>query len=152
MNLSSPAFQDNQLIPSAFTCDGRDISPALLWSDPPAGTFQFALVMDDPDAPGGTWTHWVIYNIPAANSGLAENIPPLDELPDGCRQGCNSWSRVGYGGPCPPSGTHHYVFRLYALCRALHLEAGLTTQQLMPSIQRQILAEAHLTGLYKREP
>jgi Raf kinase inhibitor-like YbhB/YbcL family protein len=114
MKLESKAFKAGGVIPAAHTCDGRDASPDLIWSDPPEGTAAFALVCDDPDAPAGTWVHWLAWNIPAAARRLAEGIQSLPELPDGTRQGSNDFRRVGYGGPCPPSGTHRYFFRLYA--------------------------------------
>jgi len=151
MILTSPSFLNNQMIPTVFTCNGDDISPALNWSAVPASIAQFALLMDDPDAPGGTWSHWVIYGIPAACRGLDENVPALPELPNGSRQGRNSWGRTGYGGPCPPSGTHRYIFQLYALSQVLPLEAGLSSGELQKAIHNYIQAEAPLIGLYHRK-
>src|SRR5438552_10676499 len=113
--ISSPAFQAEGKIPSKYTCDGINISPPLEWKDPPAGTQSFALIHDDPDAPSGDWVHWVVWNIPPAKSGLPENFPKDKELKDGTRQGMTDFGKIGYGGPCPPSGSHRYFFKLYAL-------------------------------------
>ena len=151
MILTSPKFLDGQTIPADFTCDGRNISPPLRWSGAPDNTTQFALLMDDPDAPGGTWSHWVMYAIPANYRGLEENIPATPVLPDGSRQGRNSWGKIGYGGPCPPSGTHRYIFHLFALSDRPYLESGLISSQVLSMIQNHILAEALLTGLYQRK-
>jgi len=151
MILTSPSFLDGKTIPADFTCDGRDITPPLEWSDAPENSTQFALLMDDPDAPGGTWSHWVMYGIPANHSRLEESIPATPDLPDGSRQGRNSWGRIGYGGPCPPSGIHRYVFRLFALSNAPNMETGLSSSRVMVAIRNHILAEAHLTGLYQRK-
>ena len=150
MILTSPKFLDGQTIPADFTCDGRNISPPLRWSGAPDNTTQFALLMDDPDAPGGTWSHWVMYAIPANYRGLEENIPATPVLPDGIRQGRNSWGKIGYGGPCPPSGTHRYVFHLLALGNAPGLDPDLSSSQVIAAIRNQILAEARLTSLYQR--
>ena len=110
--LTSPAFVHGDPIPVKFSCDGEDISPELVWGDPPEGTQSFVLIFDDPDAPGGTWIHWVLYNIPAEARGLAEGITADPILADGSMNGKNSWGTLGYGGPCPPSGTHRYFFKL----------------------------------------
>ncbi len=150
--LESPAFEDGGTIPAVYTCDGQDISPPLRWSDPPEGTRSFALICDDPDAPVGTWVHWVMYNIPPDQRALAEGVPTVGILPDGARQGRNSWPhRLGYGGPCPPSGTHRYVFKLYALDTLLDLEPEQAdTRALGEAMQGHILAQAQLIGLYQR--
>ena len=146
--LISTAFEPDQPIPARYTCAGQDISPQLAWNEPPDGTKGFALIMDDPDANG--WVHWVLYNLPADARSLAESIPSDANLPDGSRHGLNSWNKIQYGGPCPPSGTHHYVFKLYALDAALDLPAGATTQQLQQVMQGHILAQAELIGTYAK--
>jgi Raf kinase inhibitor-like YbhB/YbcL family protein len=150
MNLTSSAFTHGAMIPKKYTCDGRDISPPLSWSDPPEKTESFALIMDDPDAPMGTWVHWVIYNIPATARGLSEGVPTDAELPDGSRQGRNSWHRIGYGGPCPPSGTHRYFFKLYALDTKLNLASGVTKEELFQAMAGHIVTQAELMGRYSR--
>jgi Raf kinase inhibitor-like YbhB/YbcL family protein len=150
MTLTSSAFTHGAMIPKEYTCDGKDISPPLRWSEPPEKTQSFALIMDDPDAPMGTWVHWVIYNIPATARGLSEGIPKDADLPDGSRQGRNSWRRVGYGGPCPPSGTHRYFFKLYALDTVLSFAAGATKEELLKAMEGHILAQAELMGRYSR--
>jgi hypothetical protein len=122
----------------------------LAWNDPPAGAASLALIVDDPDAPGGVWVHWVLYNIPAEARGLPEGVPAQDELPDGSRHGVNSWGRRDYGGPCPPSGTHRYFFKLYALDTMLDLPAGATKEELLAAMQGHILGEAELMGTYTR--
>ncbi|NOZ26643.1 MAG: YbhB/YbcL family Raf kinase inhibitor-like protein [Chloroflexi bacterium] len=148
--LSSRAFEAGQPIPRTYTCDGDDISPPLQWDDPPGDTQSFALIFDDPDAPAGTWVHWVLYNLPADARALAEGIPADPELPDGSRHGRNSWDRLGYGGPCPPGGTHRYFFKLYALDAMLDLPPGATKKQLLQAMEGHVLARAELMGTYTR--
>jgi Raf kinase inhibitor-like YbhB/YbcL family protein len=148
--LTSPAFTAGNPIPGVYTCTGRNISPALVWSDPPAGTQSFAVIMDDPDAPGGTWTHWVLYNLPASALGLPENVPLDEHLSDGSLQGRNSWSKTGYGGPCPPSGTHRYFFKLYALDRLLDLPSNADAPRLVKTMQGRVLGSAELMGTYRK--
>lgn len=150
MVLVSPSFKPGEKIPAVHTCDGEDTSPALQWSDPPPETKRFALISDDPDAPSGTWVHWVIWNIPAEALGLPENLPKKGALPDGTRQGTNDFGRIGYGGPCPPSGTHRYTFRLYALDAALELPEGARKAQLEKAMEMHVLSEAELMGKYHR--
>lgn len=150
MTLTSTAFTHGAMIPKDYTCDGKDISPPLSWSELPEKTQSFALIMDDPDAPMGTWVHWVIYNIPATARGLAEDVPKDADLPDGSRQGRNSWRRIGYGGPCPPSGTHRYFFKLYALDMVLTLASGATKDELLKAMEGHILVQAELMGRYSR--
>jgi Raf kinase inhibitor-like YbhB/YbcL family protein len=147
-NLTSPAFANGETIPSGYTCDGGDISPPLQWSQPPPGTGSLALIADDPDAPVGTWVHWVIYDLPADLRSLPEAVPAGAELPQGGRHGQNSWKRTDYGGPCPPGGTHRYFFKLYALDSLLGLDAGATKAQLLKAMQGHILAQAELMGTY----
>jgi hypothetical protein len=148
--LTSSAFAPGEPIPRRYTCDGEDISPPLEWGDPPGGTQSFALMCDDVDAPAGTWVHWVLYDLPAGSRGLPEAIPPDAELADGGRHGENSWGWLGYGGPCPPGGTHRYFFRLYALDTALGLGAGASKEQLLQAMEGHVLAQAELMGTYTR--
>ena len=150
MEIKSQAFAQGGLIPAKHTCDGADVSPPLAWSGAPAGTKSFALISDDPDAPVGTWVHWVMWNIPAEARALEENVPKKDTLPNGARQGTTDFKRIGYGGPCPPSGTHRYYFKLYALDAALDLQASTTRKVLEKTMQGHILAQAELTGTYSR--
>ncbi len=160
MNLTSAVFQDAQPIPKKFTGEGDDVSPPLAWSGIPSKAKSLALIVDDPDAPMGTWIHWVIYNIPAKTTGLPENVPKSKEkLPDGALQGL-AWgvegnaqfpcSRVGYGGPMPPPGLpHRYFFKLYALDEALS-SPRLTKAALMKAMKGHLLAEAQIIGTYQR--
>ncbi len=148
--VSSSAFQAGELIPKKFTCDGEEVSPPIAWSDVPKETKSVALISDDPDAPRGTWVHWVIFNIPPNAKGLPENIQPRSTLPDGSRQGMNDSREIGYGGPCPPSGTHRYYFKVYALNTTLTLESGATKAQLLKAMEGHILGEGEVMGRYKR--
>jgi hypothetical protein len=159
MQLTSPAFEPNQLIPPQYTCDGEDISPPLNWDEPPAGTKSLTLICDDPDAPRKTWVHWVVYNLPPTTRSLAENISPSDRLAPRLRQdrnlaggfqGLNDFQKLQYGGPCPPGGTHRYFFKLYALDTMLNLESGATKAQVEAAMAGHILAQAELIGLYSR--
>jgi Raf kinase inhibitor-like YbhB/YbcL family protein len=145
------AFAPEEPIPVKYTCDGEDISPPLAWENAPASTQSFALIADDPDAPRGTWVHWVLYNLPAETRTRSEAIPPDAELSDGSRHGHNSWGRSGYGGPCPPSGTHRYFFKLYALDTTLNLEAGANKEQLLQAMEGHVLSQAELMGTYTRK-
>ena len=148
--LTSPDFMHGQMMPVRFSCDGEDSSPALRWDDPPAGTKSFVLIMEDPDAPAGTWVHWLLYNIPPKKTSLEPAVPSEERLPDGSLQGRNSWYQIRYGGPCPPSGVHRYFFRLYALDNVLSLEAGADKPTLVQAMQNHILAQAELMGLFQR--
>jgi len=150
LQLTSPVFIQGNPIPAVYTCTGRNISPALAWGEPPSGTQAFALIMDDPDAPGGTWTHWVLFNLPGSTRSLSENVPPGASLPDGSLQGKNSWGNAGYGGPCPPSGTHRYFFKLFALDRALDLTSGADAARLVKAMQGHVLAKVELMGTYRK--
>ena len=149
--LKSDAFVQNSPIPQKYTGAGEDISPPLSWSSPPEATNRFALICDDPDAPVGTWVHWVIYDIPSELSELTEGIPPQEELDRGERQGINDFGRVGYGGPYPPHGKpHRYFFKIYALDTVLNLSAGATKEGLLSAMKGHILAETQLIGTYQR--
>ena len=150
MELKSKAFEPGGMIPAKYTCDGEDISPPLQWSDPPAGTKSLALISDDPDAPVGTWVHWVVWNIPPSARSLDEKLPKKESLPDGTRQGTTDFRRIGYGGPCPPSGTHRYFLKLYALDTTLNLPGSTTKKDLEREMQGHILGQAELVGKYRR--
>jgi Raf kinase inhibitor-like YbhB/YbcL family protein len=150
-SISSSAFKAGGSIPREFTADGRDVSPALSWENPPPGTQSFALICDDPDVPVGTWIHWVLWNIPASARGLPQGVPALKVSPDGSAQGKNDFGRIGYGGPSPPRGKpHRYFFRLYALGQKLSLAAGASRKQLDAAMAGKILAAAELVGTYGR--
>jgi len=151
IKLESSVFKANSLIPSKYTCDGEDISPPLSWDEPPSGTQSLALIVDDPDAPGGIFVHWVLYNIPATVRQLTAEIAAVSTLPNGGVQGKNDFGKFGYGGPCPPSGTHRYFFKLYALDKKLGLEPGATKAQIMTAMDSHILAMAQLIGRYQRQ-
>ena len=144
MKLTSPAFQQNGHIPSEYTCDGSDLSPPLIISDVPANAKSLVLISDDPDAPVGTWDHWVVFNISPSTKEIKKGAEPQG-IP-----GKNSWGRTGYGGPCPPSGTHRYFFKLYALDTMLSLPSGSGKNQIEAAMHGHILAKAELMGLYKR--
>jgi hypothetical protein len=150
IEITSTAFANEGMIPRRFTCDGEDISPPLSWKGMPGGTKSLALIADDPDAPRKTWVHWVVYNLPAESGGLPENVPPENTLADGGRQGTSDFGRIGYGGPCPPSGTHRYFFKLYALDAELGLAPGATKEELLQAIAGHVLAEAQVMGRYRR--
>jgi len=151
LDLRSPAFSDGFAVPQDFTADGRNLSPPLQWNDPPEGTRSFVLVCEDPDAPRGTFTHWVLFNLPAEARELPPNVAPTPDLDGGVRQGKNDFGRIGYGGPAPPPGSpHRYFFKLYALDTRLGLPAGATKQQLLEAIRDHQLAEGRLFGVYGR--
>jgi len=138
------------MIPERCTCDGEDRSPPLDWEDAPEDVKSFALVCEDPDAPMGTWVHWVVYDIPSTIGKLPAGLPPEGRLVNGGKQGMNDFHRIGYGGPCPPSGTHRYFFRLYALSRVLDLDPGATREQLSRAMRPHVLGEVSLMGRYHR--
>jgi len=149
--LTSTAFSEVGLIPSKYTCDGLDVSPPLRWEGYPLQTASFAIIMEDPDAPGGVFTHWLIYNIPPSLNKLDEDVPKSGELPFGALQGLNDFGGIGYGGPCPPPGKpHRYVFKIYALDSRLDLGPGATRSELMRAMEGHVVAEASLTGVYSR--
>jgi hypothetical protein len=155
MQLTSPSFKNQEIISKRFTCDGKNISPALEWSGVPKGTMSFVLIVDDPDAPDPNnpriiWDHWVLYNIPATVSSLPEGVTDKD-LPDGTMQGINDWEKTGYGGPCPPIGQHRYFFKLYALNIILSDLNHPTTEILERAMEGHILGKAELIGLYQRK-
>jgi Raf kinase inhibitor-like YbhB/YbcL family protein len=147
LTLTSSAFKQGESIPTQFTCDGVDHSPALSWTNAPANTQSFALIMDDPDAPMGTWDHWILYNIPATTTSLAENI---QTLPTGTQIGSNSWKRSQYNGPCPPDREHRYFFKLYALDTTLKLPDGASKADVQAAMNAYVLGTAELMGKYNR--
>ena len=149
--ISSTSFANGGEIPKRFTCDGADVSPELSWTQPPAGAQTFALIADDPDAPVGTWTHWVAFDLPPTSTGLPENVPTIDQLPNGGYQGRNDFRKIGYGGPCPPAGkSHRYFFKLYALDRQLKLKPGASKQELEQAMRGHILGQSEWVGRYRR--
>src|SRR5437660_8779490 len=150
-HITSPDFSQGEVIPKKFTCDAQDVSPKLEWKGPPANTESFALIVDDPDAPAGTWVHWVLYDIPAGARELPEHVPGQEQLASGARQGRNDFGKIGYGGPCPPPGKpHRYFFKLYALDTKLNLKSGVTKAELERAMKSHILAQAELIGKYGR--
>jgi hypothetical protein len=150
IKITSSAFQDGGLIPAKYTCDGADVSPPLQWDNVPQGAKSIALICDDPDAPMGTFVHWVIFGLPAETRQLAEKVAADKTLPSGARQGTSGFGRVGYGGPCPPSGTHRYFFKIYALDTILDLPVGARKSDLLKAMQGHILGQGQLIGKYKR--
>ena len=149
--LSSTAFKEGDKIPGKHTCDGQDISPALMWNEPPEQTESLALIVDDPDAPSGVFTHWVLFNIPKNVYQLGEGVSSQEQLDNGALQGKNGFGRIGYGGPCPPQGsTHRYQFTIYALDQHLNLKAGASKKQVVDAMKGHILAQGQLTGTYQR--
>jgi len=152
LTVTCTAFEAGQLVPVKYTCQGDDVSPPLKWDGAPAKAKSFAVICDDPDAPGGTWVHWVLYNQPADAPSLPENTPILDSLPNGAAQGRNSFQNTGYGGPCPPAGkAHHYFFRVYALDTTLTLQGPPTKELLIAAMRGHIVAQGQLMGTYKRQ-
>ncbi len=151
LELTSKAFQPGGTIPKPYTGDGADHSPPLGWSEPPAGTKSLALICDDPDAPRGTWVHWVLFNLPPETRELGEGVPATETLDSGAKQGTNDFGNVGYGGPAPPRGKpHRYFFNLYALDGTVDLPAGATKAKLVVAMKGHILAQGQLTGTYGR--
>lgn len=144
MELTSPAFEEGGMIPAEYTCQGKDISPELNIAGIPEDAKSLALIMDDPDAPMGTWDHWVVFNMPAATAKIAKGTEP-EGIP-----GTNSWKRTGYGGPCPPSGTHRYFFRVFALDTELDLSSGATKKEVMDAMEGHIIGKAQLMGRYSK--
>ena len=149
LSVLSSTFQDGHKIPMKYTCDGQDISPPLAWGEVPQGTQAFALIVDDPDAPFGVWTHWVLFNIPSDNHELPEGAPIQDQLPSGALQGRNDFGRIGYGVPWPPGPGHRYRFIVYALEKPLSLKAGASKREVLDAMQGCILDQGQFTGIYR---
>ena len=145
ITLTSPVFREGGAIPATYTCDGADVSPPLVIGSVPSGTRSLALIMDDPDAPVGIWVHWVLWNMPSQTREIHEN-----SVPAGASQGRNDWHRTGYGGPCPPSGTHRYLFKLYALDTLLNLGPATTKAELVKAMHGHILGQGELMGTYRK--
>lgn len=147
LTLTSSDFQANGSIPSQYTCEGKNLSPALSWQNAPNKTQSYAIILDDPDAPNGTWNHWIIFNIPATTQSLTR---AQSTFPAGTLLGKNSWQHTHYDGPCPPSGTHHYYFQLYALDKALNLATGATKADVLQAMKNHVLATSSLMGTYSK--
>ena len=150
IKLTSTAFKEGEPIPRQYTCDGVNVSPSLEWSGVPKSAKTLVIIADDPDAPAGTWVHWVLYNLPADNIGMVENLPATDELRAGGFQGKNDFGKIGYGGPCPPSGTHRYFFKIYALDNELPLKAGATKAEVEKAMEGHVVAQGQLMGTYRK--
>jgi len=150
LTLTSSAYEKGGMIPSKYTCDGANISPPLHWTNTPENTTSFAIIFDDPDAPAGTWVHWVLYNIPAEQHELKEDIPAQKTLDNGATHGINDFKKLAYGGPCPPGGTHRYFMKLYALNTQLDLKPGATKKQLIDAMEGHIIEKDDLMAKYKR--
>ena len=150
ITLTSAAFKEGQPIPRQYACDGVNVSPPLEWTGVPKSAKTIAIIADDPDAPSGTWVHWVLYNLPAENIGMVENLPVTENLKAGGFQGKNDFKEIGYGGPCPPSGTHRYFFKIYALDSELPLKAGATKADVETAMQGHLIAQGQLMGTYRR--
>lgn len=151
ISVSSSAFADGGMIPGKYTAGGADISPPLRWEGVPGGTVSIAIICDDPDAPMGTWVHWVIWNLPGDIGELAEDVPATDSLDNGAKEGTTDFGRIGWGGPAPPSGVHRYYFKVYALDCMLELKAGAVKDQLLEAMDGHVLAEGQMMGRYKRQ-
>jgi Raf kinase inhibitor-like YbhB/YbcL family protein len=151
LTVTSDAFQEGQMIPSDYTCDGRNQSPLIRWTKAPAGTQSFAIIVDDPDAPGGDWVHWIVYDLPPTIDMMPRGIPAVDKLANSEKHGTNDFGKLGYGGPCPPSGVHRYVFKVYALDQMLGLEAGLKKKDLLKAMDGHILGMGKLVGTYEKK-
>ena len=148
VEVTSHAFEDSAEIPARYTCDGLDVSPPLSWDSVPDSTQSLALIADDPDAPGGTFVHWVIYELPPDTRRLPEDVPNRQTLPSGAAQGVNGAGSIGYMGPCPPSGSHRYFFKVYALDTELGLGGGATKEDVLSAMEGHVLGEGRLMGTY----
>jgi hypothetical protein len=150
LRVTSPGFGEGEIIPKRYTCEGEDVSPSFKWKGVPEGAKSLALICEDPDAPGGMWVHWVIFNLPAAMEGLASGVSAEEIVGRGARYGVNDFGVSGYRGPCPPGGAHRYYFRLYALDTELDLASGATRGQLLQAMEGHVVAEGHIMGIYER--
>ena len=150
LKLTSTSFKDGEAIPRGYTCDGANISPPLEWTAVPKSAKAIAIIADDPDAPAGTWVHWVLYNLPADGLGLIENTPQTETLNGGGMQGKNDFGKIGYGGPCPPSGTHRYYFKFYALDSQVDLKPGATKADVEKAMAGHVVGQTQLMGTYRR--
>jgi hypothetical protein len=150
LKLSSSSFKDGEMIPVRYTCEGENLSPQLSWTGIPVGTKSLAILCDDPDAPAGDWVHWVVFNIPPEATELQESFPRDKKLNDGSCQGSNDFGKYGYDGPCPPSGTHRYFFKLYAVDKLLEKDTGITKAELLEEIEGHVLGQVQIKCKYKR--
>lgn len=151
ISLNSTAFKEGERIPVKYTCDGQNISPPLAWDDLPQNAQTCSLIVDDPDAPGGVFTHWILFNIPRNVRELTEGVPVHERLQNGALQGKNDFGKIGYGGPCPPRGTaHRYRFIIYALDKSLDIKPGASKKQLIEAMQGHTIAQGQLIGIYQR--
>ena len=150
LSIRSSAFEEGELIPKKYTCDGEDVSPPLSWTQLPKETKSIVLICDDPDAPMGTWVHWVLFGLSPDTLELPEDIPDEKEILGGAKHGLNDFRKYGYGGPCPPGGTHRYFFKLYAVDTHIDLNAGATKNEVLNAIKGNIVAEGQLMGRYSR--
>lgn len=150
LDLTSPAFEHGKPIPTRHSCDGEDVSPGLVWSGVPDSAVSLVLICDDPDAPGGTFDHWVVYNLPPDIEGLSESIAHGAEFEAGGNQGVNDFGKIGYGGPCPPSGTHRYYFTLYAVDGTLYFAGPPSKQEVLDAMDGKVVEKAQLMGTYTR--
>jgi Raf kinase inhibitor-like YbhB/YbcL family protein len=151
LDVKSTAFQSGGMIPSQYTCDGSNISPQLSWGKVPDGTKSITIISDDPDAPMGTWIHWVLFNLPPDTRKLEEGVQSYKTHSNGSIHGVNDFGKLGYGGPCPPSGTHRYFFKVYALDQVLLLQPGATNRDVLNAMRGHILAQGELMGKYRRQ-
>lgn len=152
IKVTSPSFAEGQPIPPKYTCDGENISPALSWDKLPETAKSLALICDDPDAPAGTWVHWVLYDLPPTLRELPEAVETKEQVFEAAKQGRNDFRQIGYGGPCPPKGgPHRYYFKLYALDKELNLKASATRRDVEDAMKGHIVAEGQLMGTYKRK-
>jgi hypothetical protein len=151
IEIRSRSFKDGEYIPPKYTCDGMNISPQLSWSCKVEGIKTFAIIVEDPDAPRGIFTHWIVYNIPSKINSLMENSTPAKNVSDEVLMGTNDFGRIGYGGPCPPSGTHRYYFRIYGLNSAVHLDSGATKSEVVKKMEGHIIARGEFMGKYQRQ-
>ncbi|HKB86083.1 MAG TPA: YbhB/YbcL family Raf kinase inhibitor-like protein [Ignavibacteriaceae bacterium] len=150
IEIGSRSFSEGEMIPSKFTCDGANISPQLNWNCSVEGVKTFTIIVEDPDASSGNFIHWIVYNIPSRVNSLMENSTPSKNIPDEVLMGTNDFGRIGYGGPCPPSGTHRYYFRIYGLNTAVHLDSGATRKEVLKKMEGHIIARGELMGKYGR--
>jgi len=150
IRVTSAVFEEGEPIPTRYTCSGVDISPPLEWNNLPENTESLAIIVEDPDAPGGLWTHWIIYNLPGDAMSLPEHVMGREKLDNGAEQGLNDFGRVGYGGPCPPNGTHRYFYKIYALDMKLEMPPLIKRDQLLGALKGHILDEGQLMGVYTR--
>lgn len=148
IEVRSPAFGEGEMIPVDFTCEGADMSLPIEWANVPSGTKSLAILMEDPDAPSGNWTHWLVYDLPPSLRRLPAGIPAAELMSYGGMQGRTDFGKPGYGGPCPPQGIHRYFFKVYALDKMLGLRPGVSKQELFKAMQGHVLAEGQLTGTY----